>query len=78
MIEIRLPKQRLLLDEREIIKLLELRPHIWERALRRGKAAMRQEKELSRQNAIDQANTPKEYRVLHEILVAKDLTERQG
>ncbi|MHB1255268.1 MAG: hypothetical protein ACYCXI_03480 [Dethiobacteraceae bacterium] len=41
MIEIKLPKCRLLLSERELLSLLAYDPELWALALRRGKAVKR-------------------------------------
>lgn len=48
LIEIRLPGQLLLLTVAEIGKLLASSPEIWERALKRGKGAIRGRQATSR------------------------------
>lgn len=48
MIEIRLPGQLLLLTVAEVSKLLASSPEIWERALKRGKGAIRGRQVTSR------------------------------
>jgi hypothetical protein len=42
LVEVRLPKCRLVLTQGELLDLLARDPATWERALRRGKAVMRQ------------------------------------
>lgn len=54
MIEIRLPKQRLIFEESELLELLKLKPPLWEKAIQRGKSYMRHERELSRLRSGDE------------------------
>lgn len=49
MIEIRLPKCRVFLTEREIESLLKHDPELWEAALKRGKAITRARQRRERQ-----------------------------
>ena len=48
-IEIRLPKQLLVITEAELNQLLQKDPDLWERCLRRGKFAIRVRKNHHRQ-----------------------------
>lgn len=55
LVEIRLPKCRLVLTQGELLDLLSRDPPTWERAIQRGKAVLRQRRFQQREGGGDRA-----------------------